>query len=167
MKQSPYPVEGSPELTRRHDVDWLRVLGMMAVFLFHCGRFFDTEGWHVKSLRTSEVVSFLTLIIAVQWMMPLFFVLSGISTYHSLAHPELAAVPRFAVQAFGRAAGVRHLCRDRPLPGLPRTCQPRTVLRLVLEFLPALLRGLVQSSAAISPGWDCTCGIWSFCSFSR
>ncbi|MEN6336370.1 MAG: acyltransferase, partial [Phycisphaerales bacterium] len=85
MRQSPYPVEGSCELTRRRDVDWLRALAMMAVFLFHCGRFFDTEGWHVKSDRTSVAVSFLTLIIAVQWMMPLFFVLSGISTYHSLS----------------------------------------------------------------------------------
>lgn len=75
----------SPELMRRCDVDWLRVLGMTAVFLFHCGRFFDTEGWHVKSPRTSEVVSLLTVVIAVQWLMPLFFVLSGIGAYHALA----------------------------------------------------------------------------------
>ncbi|MBP7049517.1 MAG: acyltransferase family protein [Phycisphaerae bacterium] len=73
-----------PGLSRRYDVDWLRVLGMAAVFLFHCGRFFDTENWHVKSPRTSEVVSFITLTVAVQWLMPLFFVLSGIGTYHSL-----------------------------------------------------------------------------------
>jgi glucan biosynthesis protein C len=75
-----------PELTRRHDVDWLRVLGMMVVFLFHNARFFDTEGWHVKSPRTSEAVSFITVILTVQWMMPLFFVLSGIGAYHGLAH---------------------------------------------------------------------------------
>ena len=41
-------------------MDWLRVLGMMVVFLFHNARFFDTEGWHVKSARTSEAVSFIT-----------------------------------------------------------------------------------------------------------
>ncbi len=85
MAQNARQVEASPEPTRRCDVDWLRVLGMMAVFLFHCGRFFDTGGWHVKSARTSEAVSFLTLVVAVQWMMPLFFVLSGIGAYHSLA----------------------------------------------------------------------------------
>lgn len=85
MKQDSSPAQRSAESTRRHDVDWLRVLGMVAVFLFHCGRFFDTEGWHVKSPHTSERVSFLTLIVAVQWLMPLFFVLSGISTYHSLS----------------------------------------------------------------------------------
>ena len=78
-------MDGTPALTRRYDVDWLRVLGMMVVFLFHCARFFDTGGWHVKSARTSEAVSFVTLIVAVQWMMPLFFVLSGIGAYHSLA----------------------------------------------------------------------------------
>jgi len=45
---------GHSETQRRYDVDWLRVLGMMTVFLFHCSRFFDTEGWHVKSPRTSQ-----------------------------------------------------------------------------------------------------------------
>jgi glucans biosynthesis protein C len=101
MEQSPYPAEGSPEQTRRYDVDWLRVLAMMAVFLFHCGRFFDTENWHVKSARTSVAASFLTLIIAVQWMMPLFFVLSGISTYHSLSVQNWR---QFLVSRFKRLA---------------------------------------------------------------
>ncbi len=95
-------IEGSRRPERRSDVDWLRVLGMMAVFLFHCGRFFDTEGWHVKSVRTSEVASLLTVVIAVQWLMPLFFVLSGIGAYHSLAAQNwrrylLSRVKRLAV----------------------------------------------------------------------
>ncbi len=76
---------GRPELARRYDVDWLRVLGMMVVFLFHNARFFDTEGWHVKSPRTAPVVMIIVTF-AVQWMMPLFFVLSGIGAYHALAH---------------------------------------------------------------------------------
>jgi glucan biosynthesis protein C len=76
---------GAPELTRRYDVDWLRVLGMMMVFVFHCSRFFDTQGWHVKSPRTTPVVT-MFVVFAVQWMMPLFFILSGIGAYHSLAH---------------------------------------------------------------------------------
>ena len=95
-------IEGSRRPERRSDVDWLRVLGMMAVFLFHCGRFFDTEGWHVKSVRTSEVASLLTVVIAVQWLMPLFFVLSGIGAYHFLAAQNwrrylLSRVKRLAV----------------------------------------------------------------------
>jgi len=74
-----------PGLARRHDVDWLRVLGMMTVFLFHCGRFFDADGWHVKSPRTSAPLQIVITFVA-QWMMPLFFVLSGIGAYHALAH---------------------------------------------------------------------------------
>ena len=74
---------GHSETLRRYDVDWLRVLGMLTVFLFHCGRFFDTGGWHVKSLRTSPSLDIVNAFI-VQWMMPLFFILSGISICYSL-----------------------------------------------------------------------------------
>jgi len=73
------------DLARRYDVDWLRVLAMMTVFLFHNNRFFDTEDWHVKSTETSEA-SMAVTIFAVQWMMPLFFILSGIGIYHALSH---------------------------------------------------------------------------------
>jgi glucan biosynthesis protein C len=76
---------GRPDLTRRYDVDWLRVLGMMVVFLFHNTRFFDTDGWHVKSPRTTPVATVI-VVFAVQWMMPLFFIVSGIGVYHGLAH---------------------------------------------------------------------------------
>jgi hypothetical protein len=58
---------------------------MMTVFLFHNNRFFDTEGWHVKSPETSQASMMITMF-AVQWMMPLFFILSGIGIYHALAH---------------------------------------------------------------------------------
>jgi glucan biosynthesis protein C len=79
------PQIGRPDLTRRYDVDWLRVLGMMVVFLFHNTRFFDTDGWHVKSSRTAPVATVI-VVFAVQWMMPLFFIVSGIGAYHGLAH---------------------------------------------------------------------------------
>jgi glucan biosynthesis protein C len=90
-----------PEWTRRYEVDWLRVLGMMAVFLFHNARFFDTEGWHVKSDRTSFAVT-MVIVFMVQWMMPLFFILSGIGIYHALSHQRwpqylVARVKRLAV----------------------------------------------------------------------
>jgi glucan biosynthesis protein C len=90
-----------PELGRRYDVDWLRVLGMMVVFLFHNARFFDTDGWHVKSPRTTPAVT-MVVIFTVQWMMPLFFLLSGIGAYHALARQKwpqylLARVKRLAV----------------------------------------------------------------------
>jgi surface polysaccharide O-acyltransferase-like enzyme len=89
-----------PELSRRYDVDWLRVLGMMVVFLFHNNRFFDTEGWHVKSAVTSRD-SMIVTIFAVQWMMPLFFILSGIGIYHALGHQQW---PQYLVSRCKRLA---------------------------------------------------------------
>ena len=68
---------------RRHDIDWLRVLAMLSVFLFHCARFFDYEDWHVKNLQTS--FGFKVFVgILVQWIMPIFFILSGQSTWFAL-----------------------------------------------------------------------------------
>lgn len=70
---------------RRHDVDWLRVLGMLTVFFFHCARFFDDGGWHAKSGEISYGMSVFVGVVS-QWLMPLFFVLSGISSYYALSY---------------------------------------------------------------------------------
>ncbi len=69
--------------TRYYDIDWLRVLGMAAVFCFHCARFFDFDGWHIKNtLLSSDLTLFVQIL--VMWMMPLFFVLSGIASFYAL-----------------------------------------------------------------------------------
>jgi len=69
---------------RRYDVDWLRIIAMLAVFLYHCTRFFDPEGWHLKNTEQSELlfVSMRGLIWA--WVMELFFLLSGVGTWYAL-----------------------------------------------------------------------------------
>ena len=68
---------------RRYDIDWLRVLAMVAVFLFHCARFFDGGPWHLnnadKSIVAGVFVGWLDM-----WFMPLFFLLSGIGSWYSL-----------------------------------------------------------------------------------
>ncbi len=69
--------------TRRNDIDWLRVLAMLSVFLFHCARYFDFEDWHVKNPQLG--IGFTVFVaIMVQWIMPIFFVLSGQSTWFAL-----------------------------------------------------------------------------------
>jgi surface polysaccharide O-acyltransferase-like enzyme len=65
-------------------IDWLRVITTLCVFVFHCARFFDTfSGWHVKNavswIGGDIIVGFMS-----QWIMPMFMVLAGASTYYSL-----------------------------------------------------------------------------------
>jgi peptidoglycan/LPS O-acetylase OafA/YrhL len=68
---------------RRYDIDWLRVLAMLAIFLFHNGRFFDLFGWHLKNAEQSIVATLLVVLLAL-WLMPLFFLLSGVGFWYSL-----------------------------------------------------------------------------------
>lgn len=68
---------------RRYDIDWLRVLAFGAVFAYHCSRFFDSDGWHIKNGTTSPVVSALTGIFDL-WGMPLLFFISGASIFLAL-----------------------------------------------------------------------------------
>ncbi|MCJ7632044.1 acyltransferase [Candidatus Bathyarchaeota archaeon] len=70
---------------RRYDIDWLRILAMLTVFIYHCGRFFNDEDWHVKNPQTSYGIT-VSLAILGQWMMPLFFLLSGMSSYYALSY---------------------------------------------------------------------------------
>jgi glucan biosynthesis protein C len=68
---------------RRYDLDWLRVLAILAVFFYHCSRFFDGGWWHVKNSTTSALVDTLKAIFDL-WGMPLLFLISGASIYFAL-----------------------------------------------------------------------------------
>ncbi len=68
---------------RRYDLDWLRVILIGFVFIFHSGRFFDTGGWHVKNTETYFGVQAWTTFLA-NWMMPAVFVVSGASLFFAL-----------------------------------------------------------------------------------
>ncbi|WP_135611804.1 acyltransferase family protein [Methanococcoides sp. AM1] len=69
---------------RRYDLDWLRVIAILAVLIFHSTRFFDPMDWDVKNNVLSENIMVLVLFI-VQWLMPLFFLISGMSIYFVLS----------------------------------------------------------------------------------
>lgn len=70
-------------LSRRHDLDWLRVLLIGLVFLFHSGRFFDLDDWHVKNARTYLGMQLWSAFM-ILWLMPAIFVISGASTFLAL-----------------------------------------------------------------------------------
>lgn len=65
---------------RRYELDWLRVIAIFLVFIFHSARFFDPMDWHVKNSVTYSQLEAPTLFI-VSWMMPLVFVISGASVF--------------------------------------------------------------------------------------
>ena len=89
---------GIGKLARRYDNDWLTVLAMLTIFSFHCARFFNQEDWHVKNNQLSEGMTLFVAVVA-QWIMPLFFVLSGMSINYSLKSRK---VGRFINNRFKR-----------------------------------------------------------------
>jgi peptidoglycan/LPS O-acetylase OafA/YrhL len=68
---------------RRYDLDWLRVLAILTVFLYHSSRFFNLGDWHIKNFiiypGVELILNFMEL-----WMMPLIFVISGASLFYAL-----------------------------------------------------------------------------------
>lgn len=79
------PIE-KPVTQRRLYLDWLRVMAILMVFVFHSSRFFDTFPWHVKNPVTYQSVQMFTTFFSV-WGMPLMFVISGASLYFSVSKP--------------------------------------------------------------------------------
>lgn len=78
-----YEQSNMTEKKRAYDIDWLRVLGMLTIFLFHNARFFNDEDWHVKNFELNFGMSVFVQILN-HFIMPLFFVLSAIAIYHAL-----------------------------------------------------------------------------------
>jgi peptidoglycan/LPS O-acetylase OafA/YrhL len=70
---------------RRYDVDWLRVIAMLAVFVYHCLRFFDTEGWLLKNAEQSSGVDWFRGVLIWPWVMELFFLLAGVGAWYALS----------------------------------------------------------------------------------
>jgi hypothetical protein len=70
-------------MKRRYDIDWLRVLIMLTVFLFHCARFFAGGAWHLNN-DTQSFAALILLSWLEMWFMPLFFVLSGVGSWYAL-----------------------------------------------------------------------------------
>jgi glucan biosynthesis protein C len=113
---------------RRYDLDWLRVLAFSGVFFYHCSRFFNTAGWHVKNAQTSSIVDIFTGIFDL-FGMPLIFAISGASIFFAL-----------------RPGGARRFLRERAL----RLLLPLGVGVLVLAppqvYLDRLTHGLFKGT---------------------
>jgi glucan biosynthesis protein C len=110
--------------TRLYYLDWLRVLAILTVFVFHCGRFFDLEEWHVKNPTTYFGMNVWTYFLG-GWLMPLVFLISGASIF-------------FALEKGGRGiSAVGKFVKDRTLrlvvPWLVGACT-HAALQVYLEY---------------------------------
>ena len=69
--------------TRLHYLDWLGVLAILGVFVFHAVHPFDTIDWEIKNAEKSVIISLFIIFFAV-WGMPLFFLLAGAGSQFAL-----------------------------------------------------------------------------------
>jgi len=40
----------------RYDIDWLRLIVTLVVFLFHCTHFLEPQEWHLKNPEQSRAI---------------------------------------------------------------------------------------------------------------
>jgi peptidoglycan/LPS O-acetylase OafA/YrhL len=78
------PESGSNKTGRLHYLDWLQVLAILGVFLFHAVHpFDDLTGWHIKNTKASVLATFYTGFFNL-WGMPFFFLMAGATSWLSL-----------------------------------------------------------------------------------
>ena len=71
------------QATRLYYLDWLRVIAIVGVFLFHAVHPFDLTPWHIKNAEQSTAVTFF-IAFMFPWGMPFFFLLAGAGSYFAL-----------------------------------------------------------------------------------
>jgi glucans biosynthesis protein C len=72
---------------RRFDLDWLRVLAILTVFVYHTSRLFNVEDWAVKNATWYPWVEVWNGF-ATTWMLPLIFCISGASLFYAIGKGE-------------------------------------------------------------------------------
>jgi glucan biosynthesis protein C len=73
----------TPDSARLHYLDWLRVLAILMVFLFHAVHPFDYGDWQVKNVEQSEIISIILTLLGL-WGMPFFFLVAGGGAWFAL-----------------------------------------------------------------------------------
>ncbi len=79
----PQGTTSTPTSIRLHYLDWLRVIAILMVFLFHAMHVFDQGGWHIKNADQSEILTILIILIGL-WGMPFFFMVAGSASWFAL-----------------------------------------------------------------------------------
>ena len=82
-----------PTKTRRHDLDWLRVLAFFVLIFFHAGMPFINSSWHVKNDQTSNELSLFWSFLH-DWRLPLLFMISGCGVWFAFLSRSAGAFSR-------------------------------------------------------------------------
>ena len=114
--------------TRLYYLDWLRVLAILTVFIYHSTRFFNMETWKVKNPTWYPGVEAWNRF-ATAWILPLIFVVSGASLFYAVGKSE------------GGIKGAGKFIKDKAL----RLLVPVVVCALTHASLQAYLNRLTHS----------------------
>jgi len=69
--------------SRQYYIDWLRIFATFMMFIYHVGLVFDFRAFHIGNLQRDLGISIFTGFVR-EWIMPLFFIISGMSVFFSL-----------------------------------------------------------------------------------
>ena len=64
--------------SRRIELDVMRILAILAVFIFHTNMIFNTDTWHIKNATPIPGADEISSVMAL-WLMPIIFIISGAS----------------------------------------------------------------------------------------
>jgi len=76
---------------RRYDLDWLRVMAILLVLVFHVAMIYCSFGFHIKNKPTSRVFDYF-IMFAHQWRMPLLLLISGAGTYYAAGKRSIGKI---------------------------------------------------------------------------
>jgi glucan biosynthesis protein C len=77
------PIGNTPRPRRIYYLDWLRVIAILMVFLFHSTHIFDFGDWQIKNAEQSEIITIVLVVLSI-WGMPFFFLVAGASSWFAL-----------------------------------------------------------------------------------
>jgi glucan biosynthesis protein C len=73
----------STHLARRYELDWLRVMAILAVFIYHGSLIFAPDAYQIKNPTIYPYLDDIGALVGL-WGMPLIFIISGASVFHAL-----------------------------------------------------------------------------------
>ncbi|WP_024868775.1 acyltransferase family protein [Pseudoxanthomonas suwonensis] len=80
----------APSITRRHDLDWVRICAFGLLVLYHVGMYYVTWDWHVNSPFASHALE-PAMMLTAPWRLSLLFLVSGAATAFLLARAQRQA----------------------------------------------------------------------------